>query len=631
VFRFQRLAVVTTVATFVLIALGGLVRATDSGLGCPDWPRCFGRLVPPAEFHAWVEHTHRLAAATVGLLTLLLVVAAWRTRQPARQRWATVGALALVSVQALIGAFVVWLKLRSDSVTLHLGTALAFVALVIFIAHRARHPAVPAPRRRPRSRFATLAWVTAGLVYAQMLVGSTVTGHHAGLAFPDFPLMNGSLIPELTRTTAWIQVGHRVLAFVVAGFVIATWLRARKDRPGQAVIRRLATASLHLVVVQIVLGAANVWGRLSALTVVPHLTVGALLWGTAFALALHARRTDHALDEQPGAGDAAEDPTTAQVAAEAADAGAAGTAKETATTKAVSRPAPSLRDTLSAYVRLTKPRIIELLLVTTVPTMFLAARGVPPLWLTLATLVGGTMSAGSANTINCYLDRDIDEKMRRTSRRPLPAHSVDPRHALVFGLVLGAAGFLWLWAFVNLLAGALATGAILFYVFVYTIGLKRRSTQNIVIGGAAGGVPVLVGWAAVTGRVEIPALVLFAVIFYWTPAHFWALSMRYVEDYRAAGVPMLPVVRGLKNTSQQIVYYTLLLVAVTLLLFPAARMGMIYLAAAVGLGVVFVWRAVQLAGDVSGKRAIRLFHFSNTYLALLFGAVVLDALVHVGV
>jgi protoheme IX farnesyltransferase len=246
-----------------------------------------------------------------------------------------------------------------------------------------------------------------------------------------------------------------------------------------------------------------------------------------------------------------------------------------------------------------------------------------------ATLFGGALSAASANVLNCYLDRDIDALMRRTARRPLPAHRVDPGDALRFGLVLGVAGFVWLWATVYLLSAVLATSAILFYVFVYTLGLKRRSTQNIVIGGAAGAVPVLVGWAAVTGRVELPALVLFAIIFYWTPPHFWALALRYKDDYAAAGVPMLPVVRGATETSNQILYYTVLLVTVTLLLYPAGRMGVVYLAAAVALGAAFVWRALALRRDLSSRRAIRLFSFSNQYLALLFLAMAVDAVVHV--
>ena len=584
--RFQRLAVATTTATFLLIAVGGLVRATDSGLGCPDWPRCFGKLTPPPNLHAWIEHSHRLVAAVVIVLVALTAVLAWRTRQPRAVRWATIGAVAMVVAQAVLGAIVVWAKLEAESVTLHLATALALVALLEFVAFRSRWPA---GRRAGRSRrFVRLAMVGAGLTYAQMLVGSTVTGHDAGLAFPIHVL-----VPDLSLTATQLQFAHRILAILVGLAVVAIYLRARRTQRAHPTVTRLAGYAAGLVVVQIALGIANVANRLSALTVVPHLAVGSLLWGTMFALVLHADRFAGTTGRDP----AEPEPVTAR----------------------------SGRESIAAYFQLTKPRIIELLLITTVPTMFLAKRGVPSPWLVATTLFGGSLSAASANVINCFLDRDIDATMRRTRRRPLPSHQVVPLDALRFGLVLGVAGFVWLWATVNLLSAVLATGAILFYVFVYTIGLKRRSTQNIVIGGAAGAVPVLVGWAAVTGRIELPALVLFAIIFYWTPPHFWALSLRYKEDYEAAGVPMLPVVRGSKETSHQILYYTLLLVSVTLLLYPAGRMGIVYLVAAVVLGATFVWRAVGLWRDVSGKRAIRLFSFSNQYLALLFLAMAIDA------
>jgi protoheme IX farnesyltransferase len=588
---FRRLAVVTIATTFVLIAVGGLVRATDSGLGCPDWPRCFGKLVPPAELHAWIEHSHRLVASVVMVLVAALVVAAWRTGQERVVRRAAVAALVLVLAQALIGAFVVWWKLRADSVTLHLATALALVALLIFIDFRARHGG--GRRQGQDRRFVRLVAAGAALLYLQMLVGSTVTGHHAGLAYPLDVLW-----PDLGPGVARIQLAHRTLAVVVGTLVVAIWLVARRSQRAHPTVTRLAGYAAGLVAVQIGLGVANVANRLSALTVVPHLAVGALLWGTLFSLLLHADRF---------AGLPGRDPAEPEPA-----------------------PARGARQSATAYFLLTKPRIIELLLVTTVPTMFIAARGVPSPWLMAATLFGGALSAASANVLNCYLDRDIDALMRRTARRPLPAHRVDPADALRFGLVLGVAGFVWLWTLVNLLSAVLATAAILFYVFVYTIGLKRRSTQNIVIGGAAGAVPVLVGWSAVTGRVDLPALVLFAIIFYWTPPHFWALSLRFKDDYAAAGVPMLPVVRGARETSTQILYYTVLLVAVTLLLYPAGRMGAVYLAAAVALGGAFIWRALELRRDLTGRRAIRLFSFSNTYLALLFGAMALDAVVRGG-
>ena len=288
---------------------------------------------------------------------------------------------------------------------------------------------------------------------------------------------------------------------------------------------------------------------------------------------------------------------------------------------------PPLGTRVKGYVALTKPRIIELLLVTTVPTMVVAERGMPSVGLILATLVGGTLAAGGANAINMYVDRDIDRVMGRTRNRPLVTGVIEPRNALVFALTLELAAFVELWALVNLLSAALALSATLFYVFVYTLWLKRSSSSNIVIGGAAGAVPVLVGWAAVTNSLGLAPWLLFAVIFLWTPPHFWALAIRYRDDYAAADVPMLPVVRSLAETARQIVLYTLVLWAVTLAFGPIAGMGDLYLAAAVLLGGLFTFKAVELLRDATPERAIRLFGWSITYLTLLFGAMAADQLV----
>jgi len=279
---------------------------------------------------------------------------------------------------------------------------------------------------------------------------------------------------------------------------------------------------------------------------------------------------------------------------------------------------------IRAYVALTKPRIIELLLVTTVPAMVLAERGWPGTWLVIATLIGGTLSAGGANSINNVIDRDIDQLMARTSHRPMPTLKVDPRPALIFGVLLGLGGFVWLWATTNLLAATLSTLALLFYVFVYTMWLKRSSTQNIVIGGAAGAAPVLVGWAAVTGSLELAPWVLFAIIFFWTPPHFWALSLRYRDDYERAGVPMLPVVMGEEATLQSILLYSIQLVALTLVLGPTGDMSLVYFVSAAILGVGFIAGAWRLRSHPD--EAMRFFGYSNVYLTLLFGAIAIDGL-----
>ena len=283
-------------------------------------------------------------------------------------------------------------------------------------------------------------------------------------------------------------------------------------------------------------------------------------------------------------------------------------------------------DRIRSYVSLTKPRIIELLLVTTLPTMFVARRGVPSVTLMLATLLGGALAAGGANAMNMVLDRDIDRVMNRTRHRPLVTGAVTPRAATVFAVVLEVAAFAELWSWVNLLSAVLAVSATAFYVFVYTLWLKRTSSQNIVIGGAAGAVPVLVGWAAVTDRLGWAPLVLFAVIFIWTPPHFWALAIRYREDYAAAHVPMLPVVATFRRTAQQILVYTVLLVAVTVLFAAVGHMGALYLAGALVLGALFILFALRLRRDQSPSAAMALFRYSITYLTLLFVAMAGDVL-----
>ena len=593
--RFAKLAVAAAVATFVLIAVGGLVRATDSGLGCPDWPLCFGDWLPPAELHAWIEHSHRLIAAAfvgplVGAVGLITVFSQRRRDRPLLA--AAVVAGVLVIAQSLLGAAVVLEGLAAELVTAHLAMALSVLAAVIFIAERASNGPMPAAHARPS--LTRLVAFTAAAIFAQMLLGSWVTGRGAGLAFGDVPLMDGALVPAISTETQAIHAAHRAISVVVAALVAWTALAIHRstDAPFP---RRLAVGLVALVALQIALGLLNVASRLSALFVVPHLAVGAALWGGSVWLLLVTRRLR---------------PSEVRVQLRRAE--------------------PRPIDTVRAYIALTKPRIIELLLVTTIPTMVLAAGGLPSPWLVAAVVLGGTLAAGGANAINMVVDRDIDDVMRRTRHRPLPRHAVEPRAALAFGIGLSVAAFAWLALTVNVLSAVLALSATAFYVFVYTLWLKRTTPQNIVIGGAAGCVPVLVAWASVTGEVGLPALVLFAIVFYWTPPHFWALALRYRGDYAAAKVPMLPVVRGEAETARQIVLYTMALVAVSLLLFPAAGMGLIYLATAVVLGALFVWRSLRLRADAhDGREAIGLFRYSISYLTLLFAAVAADALLRV--
>jgi heme o synthase len=299
----------------------------------------------------------------------------------------------------------------------------------------------------------------------------------------------------------------------------------------------------------------------------------------------------------------------------------------------VSATAPSsVRDVLKGYLALTKPRIIELLLVTTVPTMIVAANGFPSAWLIVATLIGGTLAAGGANAFNMVIDRDIDAIMERTKRRPLVTGVMSPRSAALFAFALELLAFVILVVWVNPLSAWLAMSATAFYVVVYTLVLKRRSKQNIVIGGAAGAVPVLIGWAAVTNSLGWTPVLLFLVIFIWTPPHFWALAVRYRDDYSAANVPMMPVVASLRRTTLEILIYSVVLWALTLLIGPSAHLGWVYALSATVLGGMFTFYALRLyrharidKADVA--EAMRLFHFSITYLSALFILMAVDVLV----
>ncbi len=616
--RFQKLAAVTVATTLLLITIGVVVRATDSGLGCPDWPLCKGQVIPAfGDLKAWLEWIHRDVAALLGILILGLPILAWRDHRDRRSLvWLGIVAVLLVGFQAWLGEETVRLGNSGESVTAHLASALALLGLLVFILARSAYPA-HVEGRGASQRFTLLAAFGATATYALLLFGSHVTATpNAALVFPDWPLMGGTLFPAITSVTS-AQVLHRYVAAIVGVIVVGIGVVAWRTQRGHPAIVRLALVAAVFLPVEIVIGGLQVLTQLSGWTQTLHVALGAGIWSALVGLTVvayyTARTTPVASGELPGQG------TGAGI-------------------QGGPRTGPDRKATISAYIALTKPRIIELLLVTTVPAMVLATRQVPGIqignwaWLVVWTMVGGTLAAGSANAINCYLDRDIDLLMTRTRRRPLPAHEVEPERAVIFGIVLGIISFALMAWFVNLLAAFLTLLAIAFYVVVYTMVLKRTTPQNIVIGGAAGALPPVIGWAAVTGGVALPAVLLFFLVFYWTPPHFWALSLRIRKDYAAAGVPMLPVVRGIPETTRQIGLYTILLVAISLMLWAVGHMGAIYLVAAIVLGAIFLRQAYALwrqgtSPERSTAQAIRLYKYSITYLSLLMLAVAIDALV----
>jgi protoheme IX farnesyltransferase len=615
--RFQKLAAATVATTVLLVTIGVVVRATGSGMGCPDWPLCHNGVLPPLDdTQAWLEWIHRTVAAIIGFEILGLAVLAWVDHRDRRSiLWPSLLAVVLVGFQAWLGRETVMDNNSGESVTAHLASAMALLGVLVFVFVRSFYPGRILGRGASQ-RFTLLAAFTAVAIYALLLFGSHVTATSQWYVFPDWPLMNGALLPPLTDANS-AMVLHRWVAAIVGVIVWATALAAWRTQRAHPWVVRLALTTAVLFTIQAVVGGLQVLTGLAAWTQTLHLALGAIIWAVSAALVVVAyfeART-----------------TVAEGSGVPASPGRAGDG--TAPTSS----GPTKGDTVRAYVALTKPRIIELLLVTTIPAMVMATREIPgmaPLeWFRLAfwTLICGTLAAGSANAINQYLDRDIDQLMTRTRRRPLPAHAVTPENAVVFGIVLGVISIVLMAAFVNLVAAFLTLLAIGFYVFVYTLVLKRTTPQNIVIGGAAGALPPVIGWAAVTGRVEIPALLLFAMVFYWTPPHFWALSLRIRKDYEAAHVPMLPVVRGVPETARQIALYTILLVAISLIFYAVARMGPVYLIAAVVLGAIFLWRALVLwrqatSPEGSLAQAIRLYKFSISYLTLLFLAIAVDSL-----
>jgi protoheme IX farnesyltransferase len=600
----QRVAWAATVVTYFLIALGGTVLATDSGLSCPDWPLCFGKAYYSGTFHVFLEQFHRFTAATVSVLIVLLAVGiiAWARKDRALLVLA-IAAPMLLAVQIVLGGLTVLWKLPPQIITAHLATALALFALVITIAVLSGKPAPSKEHPAKTRKFAQLAISNALLVYILMLLGSYVTGSGAALACPGWPFCTPASW-AVSNHLASINMLHRVYAVfvgLVTLWIVISALRRWRVARGQAIVGLVGGV---LFVWQAIAGGLIVLLNEPAFVAGLHLALATAVWGTLVLLAALATNQMRAA------------PTQQEI--EKMEQEEAGEIKEVG----------PVRQTITNYVDLMKPHVTVLLLGVTAAAMAIANQGLPRLALVIPTLLGGAMAAGSANCLNCYIDRDIDQVMGRTQRRSLPSGRVEPRQALVFGIILGISSFIVLALFVNLLSAALSFSAILFYVFVYTLWLKRSTVQNIVIGGAAGAVPVLVGWAAITNNLSMPAIWLFAIIFFWTPPHFWALSLLIQKDYEKAGIPMLPVIKGEAETRRQILIYSLVVLVSTLVLFVMGAMGYFYLVGAVILGGGLVYLAIRLWRDQSKKWARTLFWYSNMYLAAIFAIMVIDRVIH---
>ena len=620
------LTLAAAITTIFLISLGSFVRVTGSGLACPDWPLCHGSIIPPFEYHVLIEYSHRLTAAIVGLLVAAMFIVAWLAsragEEPTRRAFIPAAiTLVVMLVQAGLGGVAVLTELPPPVVTLHLFLAETILALLIVTlmaatrqggAQAADGPRITLPDAR---RLYLWSVIAAASMLIMILSGSYVVAEEATLAcgsgFSAWPLCDGSFMPKGFDPN--IHMGHRymvVIGTAATGFVaFLAWRQKSRDRN----ISRVGQATLHLLLVQIIIGALVPWTEFHHAARVAHITLASLTWAAAVLLVILAARA-RTREITEGDNDAGVNRPSELPPAPAGGSGFA--------------PASSLRDVASDFFWLTKPRVMVLLLLTALGGMVLAAEGLPSVQVAVAVLLGGALASGGAGAINHGLESNIDSAMLRTRHRPVASGRISPRVAIAYGITLNVFAFAVLAGGANLLAASITLAGSLFYVFVYTMWLKQTTVQNIVIGGAAGAVPPLVGWAGVTGDLSLPAIYLFLIIFFWTPPHFWALSLMIKDDYERASVPMMPVILGEESTRTSIFLYTILVSILALLLYiSSASLSVIFLAGALALGSAFTYYAYRLLKEKDRAAALRLYRFSLLYLSLLFLAVMVDQVI----
>ena len=609
---YRRIALLATGLAIGLITLGGVVRITGSGMGCGDhWPLCNGRLWPNlADTLEVIEWSHRWVAAMLSAAIVSLAVIAWkRHRADAWLRNPALIAAALLVLQVLLGAVTVKLATAAPAVVIHLGNAMLLLAALTVAVLRSGERL-----SGMTSEAGTMArgpLVAVAFAFVVVLFGALVANYNAGLYCLGFPLCAGAVPPPITWQGK-LQWVHRLFAFLFVGHTIGLALGSRrKHGAGVAEYSRSAWILALLVLAQIGVAASMILRLLPTSLRAAHLLVGSLIWVATLVLAFRSRRLGEAigrLDDQAigRLGGQAVGPKPGEGIV----------------------PRPSIARDL---ITLTKPRIISLLLLTTVAPMYITGQGVPPFSLVLWVLLAGYLMAGGANTVNMWFDQDIDQLMARTKLRPIPSGRIPSWAALTFGLAQGAVAFWMFWHFVNPLSAWMALSGYMFYVIIYTIWLKRLTSQNIVIGGAAGAFPPLVGWTAMTGSLDLAALYLFAIIFFWTPPHFWALALIKRQDYAKAGIPMMPVVAGEHWTKVQMLAYTLMLIPLTLMPTVFGALGLFYAGAALLLGGKLLWLAIKVLREVGVSATTwKMYKFSLLYLALLFLAMGIDRAIPFG-
>ena len=600
----RNLLLAVSILTFLLIIIGIVERVSGPNSSCPDWPTCYGAWTPPQASIALTSYFHRVAASLTGALLALGAIFAWlrHRTQPWIPRSLSIGLILLVG-QVLLGRLLVFKNEPVGLVALPLVLALMVQAAVIvatvvaFYLSRSTSSSIPASRRDGlrisfQSPFARLSLISLAATMMLLVSGAWVAASQVSGACADWPFCPGGIIP--VDAAAWINLVHRIITLLAGVLLAWLWLSSWRTQSRQTALLVATTIPAILFLSQALMGARQIADGNPGYLLGLHVASAAAVWAAQVV-------------QVTLAGLVKQEPESAMSEA-----------------REISRRSPV--GLAKDFLMLTKPVVVSLLLVTTFAGMVVGGQAWPTFSLAFWTLLGGALAAGGSGAINQYIDRFDDLKMQRTSHRPIPAGRLTPGEGLAFGVLIAIASFYLMVAFVNFLAALLTLAGIIYYVLIYSILLKKATVLNIVIGGGAGGIPPLVGRAAATGSLNVPALFLFAVIFMWTPPHFWALALVRSKDYARAGIPMLPVVRGEQATRWQILIYTLELVALTLVLPVFGLGGGIYFVSAAVLGGVLLysaWRVYRLEGN---KVAWQMYRHSSMYLAFLFLALMIDAL-----
>lgn len=581
------------VLVFLTIVLGNVTRTSGAAEACPDWPTCYGQLALPAEQLARISMLHRILSAVALVLTLTALGGVLVRRSfNHRVRLPVAAAAVILLLQTGLGAGMALLEATPAVKALHLGMALlALGSLLTAVMAAFRQPGETVRLHQiAKVRFNRLTVLTTASTFVLLISGALVTAADAGVACPGWPLC-GSLLPS--NSVAWLAFGHRLITLAASVLITYQFLRAWRGQRSQPVQLSAATGAMILLLGQVMVGALKVERGFPADLVGLHAASAAALWGVQVVLVASAWFSGRTSGEEE---------------------------------EECLQPLPRFGLRMRDFLLLNKPIIVLLLLVTTYAGMVVGAKQLPGLGLTVWTMLGGALAAGGSSALNQYIDRELDKRMQRTAKRPLPAGRLTPAEGLAYGLGACLLAFFLMAGFVNLLAALLSLAGMIYYVLLYSIWLKHATVQNIVIGGGAGAIPPLVGWAAATGSLNIPSMFLFALVFLWTPAHFWALALVREKDYARGGVPMLPVVRGEQETRKQIFIYTLELVALTLLMPVFKVTGSIFLISAVVLGLWLLHTAYRVLRNGGNKNAHLMYRYSSMYLAFIFLAMVIDAL-----